>query len=384
MNTNTKPRVVRLLALAIVALALAGPARAEALKKVIIGHTGDSCEAPVFAAYEKGFFRDEGLDVEMVKGDWNFFKEALAFGRISALQGLVMNYIKPIEQGLDAKFTAGIHRGCIHILSAKGSPIVRASDLKGRRIGVPALGSSPWVFAARVIGEIGGDIKRDVEWKPFPIGELRLALLKGEVDAIAISDPIGEILLSEGVAQSVVNQLTDAPYKDEYCCVAVVSGKLAREDPDAAARITRALLKASLWVEHNPLAAAGLSHRGRYVNASVELNARVLAKLDFVPSVEGARLAARTAAAALKNVGIVAPSTDVSALVERTFVRLPGLDDAWLKGVTVACEDRLSRDEILARPLPSSSTLDAAVAEPGCCAEVEPSPLIADSRTRAR
>ncbi|WP_084441837.1 ABC transporter substrate-binding protein [Termitidicoccus mucosus] len=336
---------------------------AAAPVKVTIGHIGNSCESPVYVAKDKGFFSEEGLDAGIVRGDWNFIKESLAFGRISAVQGLLMNYIKPIEQGLDVKVTAGVHRGCVRILVPDTSPITGPAGLKGKRIGVPALGSSPWIFAARVISELGGDIRRDVEWKPFPAGELKLALQKGEVDAIAVADPIGEILISEGGVRIVVDQLTDAPYKDEYCCAVLVSGKLARETPDVAARITRAILKASLWIEHNPQGAAEIAVNGRHTGGSVEINARILAKLDYVPSVEGGRLAVLTASTALKNAGILSRTTDIPAFVERAFVRLPGLDDAWLKGVAVAREDRISPAAIFNRPLPDG----ASPAAGGCC-----------------
>lgn len=304
------------------------------LKKITVAHVGSTCDSTVFIAKSQGFFQEEGLDAELVLGDWNFIKEGLAFGRITATQGLVMNYLKPIEQGLDARFTAGIHRGCLHILAPKNSPIKTGADLKGKRIGVPGLGSSPWVFAARVVSDNGCDIRRDVEWRPFPAAELKLALDKKEVDAIALSDPIAEILLSSGEVKTIVNQGTDAPYKDEYCCVMVVNGKLSREDPATAAAITRAVLKAAAWIEVNPRKTAELAVAAKHIAGSVEINARVLSKLDYAPSVEGGREATRTAATALRRSGVIAKNTDIEKLVARIFVPLAGLDDATVRRYT--------------------------------------------------
>jgi NitT/TauT family transport system substrate-binding protein len=301
------------------------------LRKIVIAHVGGTCDSTVFIAKTQGFFREEGFDAELVLGDWNFIKEGLAFGRITATQGLVMNYLKPIEQGLDARFTAGTHRGCLHILAPEKSSIKTAADLKGKRIGVPSLGSSPWVFAARVIGDNGYDIRRDVEWRPFPVGELKLALDKNEVDAISLSDPVAEMLLSAGGVKSIVNQSTDAPYKDEYCCVVVVNGKIARKEPAVAAAITRAMLKAAAWIEANPRKTAELAVKAKFIGGDAELNTRVLTKLDYVPSVEGGRGATRTAAVALRRIGIITPNTDIEKLVARTFISLPGLDDASVR-----------------------------------------------------
>jgi NitT/TauT family transport system substrate-binding protein len=328
-----------------------------ALKKVriSIGPGGLTCNAPLFVAYEKNFFKEEGLDAELIRGDWDFVKESLALGKIDAAQGMLMTYLKPIEQGLDVKFTAGVHKGCMHILTAKDSQLSKPEDLKGKRIGVSQIGGSPWFFAARVVGSLGMDIKRDVEWTVYPLAELKQALEKKEVDAISVADPSGELLLSEGSAMDIVNSSTDAPYKDEYCCVVVVSGQLIKSDPDTAARLTRAVLKAAKWVSLNPQSAAEICVEKKYLSGTVELNARVLAQLNYIPSVEGVAEATRTAGSAMQKAGILDASTDLNALVDRTLVRLPTLDDSWLQSVKVEQEDKISRQKILARTLSNTN-----------------------------
>jgi NitT/TauT family transport system substrate-binding protein len=324
-----------------------------ALKKVriSIGPAGLTCNAPLFVAYEKNFFKEEGLDAELIRGDWDFIKESLALGKIDGAQGMLMTYLKPIEQGLDVKFTAGVHKGCMHVLTAKDSPLSKPEDLKGKRIGVSQIGGSPWFFAARVVGSLGMDIKRDVEWTVYPLAELKQALEKKEVDAISVADPTGELLLSEGFAKDIVNSATDAPYKDEYCCVVVVSGQLIKSDPDTAARLTRAILKAAKWVSSNPQSAAEICVEKKYLSGTAELNARVLAQLNYIPSVEGGAEATRTAASAMQKAGILDASTDLNALVDRAFVRLPTLDDSWLQSVEVEQEDSISRQQIFAQDL---------------------------------
>jgi len=323
-----------------------------ALKKVRIGDSpGSSCHAPLYIAYEKDFFKEEGLDAEIVRGDWDFLRESLATGKIDAAQGMVITYLKSIEQGLDVNITAGVHKGCMHVLTAKDSPLSKPEDLKGKRIGIQGIGTSPWFFAARVVSSLGMDIKHDVEWKVYPLAELKQALEKKEVDAISVIDPAGELLLSEGFARDIVNSNTDAPYKDEYCCVVFVSGQLIKTDPDTATRLTRAILKAAKWVSSNPQSAAEICVEKKYMSGTVELNVRVLAQLNYMPSVEGGAEATKTAASAMQKVGILDASTDLNALVNRTFVRLPTLDDSWLQSVKVEQEDKISRQKILARAL---------------------------------
>jgi NitT/TauT family transport system substrate-binding protein len=78
--------------------------------KVRVGYIGLTCEAPIFTAYEKGFFKEEGLDVSLVKCEWANYKDVLALGGFDVTHHLVMYFLKPVEQGLDVKFTGGIHR----------------------------------------------------------------------------------------------------------------------------------------------------------------------------------------------------------------------------------------------------------------------------------
>src|SRR5216117_628338 len=73
-------------------------------KHVRIGYIGLTCEAPIFTAYEKGFFKEEGLEPELVKCNWATYKDALALGSYDITHHLVMYFLKPIEQGLDVRF----------------------------------------------------------------------------------------------------------------------------------------------------------------------------------------------------------------------------------------------------------------------------------------
>src|SRR5207245_5051428 len=127
------------------------------------------------------------------------------------------------------------------------SDIKTVKDLKGKKIGVPThIGSPPYLFCCRTLAANDIDPRpdqKDVEWVAYPPAELGLALSQGKIDALATSDPIGTILIGKGQVKTLADQAVDDPYKDEYCCAAVVSGKLARENPDAAAKVTRELLR---------------------------------------------------------------------------------------------------------------------------------------------
>src|SRR5689334_16087910 len=67
--------------------------------KVRVGYIGLTCEAPIFTAVEKGFFKEEGLDISLVKCEWANYKDVLALGGFDVTHHLVMYFLKPVEQG---------------------------------------------------------------------------------------------------------------------------------------------------------------------------------------------------------------------------------------------------------------------------------------------
>ena len=334
-----KPLARHFTALALGALVLAGCKRDSQssgdTNKIRVGYIGITCEAPIFSAVENGFFKEEGLEVELVKCEWSKYKDVLALGGYDITHHLVMYFLKPIEQGLDVRFTAGIHRGCLRVQGPVDGGARTVADLRGKRIGVPGMGTPPFIFASRALGNAGIDPRDGVQWKVFPAGELGLALKKGEVDAIADSEPIGTLLIAQGLVRNIADQATDAPYKDEYCCAVIVNGKYLAANPKATAAATRALLKGAKWVEANPAAAARMSVEKKYIASNPELNTEAISHLRYVPSVTGARDAVSSAAEEMKRAGMLAPGTDVAALAKKAFVELDGVSDKWVNELKV-------------------------------------------------
>jgi NitT/TauT family transport system substrate-binding protein len=306
-------------------------------RHVKVGFIGLTCEAPIYTAYEKGFFKDEGLEPELVKCNWANYKDNLALGSYDITHHLVMYFMKPIEQGLDVRFLGGVHTGCLRVQTGVSSPIHTIQDLKGKRIGVPGMGTPPFVFANRVLGTHGVDASTEIQWKVFPAGELGLALRKGEVDAVADAEPIGTLLIAEGVARNVegMDEATDMPYANEYCCEIIANGKWIDANPDTAARATRAILRGAVWVQQNPRAAAELAVEKKYLASTPELNTVAISRLKYIPSVKKAEETLYTAAKEMREAKMLAPETDTDALAKKAFQHLEGVTDEWIKTVKV-------------------------------------------------
>lgn len=345
MSRSMNSRVSRrdfLISLPLASLALAGCKKAAdsatttaGRKKIKVGFMGLTCEAPIYIAKENGFFEAENLEVEMIKCEWTQFKDLLALGKIHLGQQPIMMFLKPIEEGLDVKMAAGVHRGCLRIQVPVQSNIKTVDDLRGKKIGVPGMGTPPFIFANRVLARNKMDPKTAVEWRVFPSGEFDLALQKGEVDAVTTTEPIGSMLLAEGKVRNIADLGVDKTYSNEYCCSFMLCGKFATGSRETCAAGVRAILKGAKWVQKNPRAAARLSVEKGYLASNPELNAKALGALPFIPSVSGGRDAIRTAAQDMMAIGMLSATTDIAELTKRIFVEFDGVTDEWLNTLQV-------------------------------------------------
>lgn len=305
-------------------------AKAEDDYVLQIGFGGGLCEAALHIAIEKGFFAEEGLKYTTTKVDSATSLELVSTKKIDASFGLLAKMVQPIENGLDIQFVTGVHTGCIRILVPANSPIKSLADLKGKRIGVPGLASSPAVVARRALAKVGVGVTEknmEVELVNYTAADLPLALKNGAVDAIAHSDPQAVVAEKDQNLTELLNTATDPFFKNEYCCVAYLRRDIIEQHPEVAAKYARAIQKAAHWVAENPDEAAQIQIDKKWVPGDPKLNGEVLATYDFRPSGSGAKEALSVTAKDLQSLGLLKETTNIDQLVERSYIHLEGVED---------------------------------------------------------
>lgn len=296
-----------------------------------VGYSPSLCQAAIFSAYENGYFKEEGLDVEMVQIDPSHASDIIAAGQVDVLQGMPSNLIQPIANGLPVKVTAGIHTGCVRLLVPNDSPIQKVEDLKGKKIGVGGLADSGTAITKRALDAKGIGVTEknmEVNFSVFSRNDLPQALQKGAVDAIAVPDPVGAIAAKEYGLRTLVDTAKTPPFSKEYCCVSLVTSKLAEEHPEIAEKATHALLKRALWVQKHPEEAAKLELDKKYVAGDLELNSELLKSYQYIPSVEGGYNAVHDCAEQLASIGLIDPHTDAKEFTDQVFLFFKGLSDS--------------------------------------------------------
>lgn len=289
-------------------------------------NAGAVCTAPVAVAVKEGFFAKQGLQVELINfaGSTDQLLEAIATGKSDAGVGMALRWIKPLEQGFDVKLTAGIHGGCMRLLTTRDSGIVDVIGLKGRTVGVSDMASPAKNFFAIVLKKRGVDPDNEVQWRQYPPALLGEALRKGEVQAIADGDPTIWTLRESDHLYEVSNNLCGG-YENRVCCVLGVRGSLVRKDPATARALTQALLDATEWTANHPADAAAIFAEHAPQAKVAELTAMLKSHTDHHHPT-GAAFAKEIALYAedLKLVGVVNAGTDSDRFSRRVFADVLG------------------------------------------------------------
>ena len=291
------------------------------------------CQAPLHVAVQNGFFEEEGIKAEEIQFDANYVQEAVATEQVEAGFGLIGKFLLPIENGLAIKFTSGMHNGCIKILTKKDSGINSIADLKGKTIGVDGLSGAAAIMLKRALAAEGIGVTEsnmEVDLVAYSKSDLAQALENGAVAAITTGDPTASIAEKEYDLKVLLNTATDETYGygKEYCCAAFVTTKLAEEHPDVAAAFTRAVQKASLWVEEHPREAAQIQLDHNYVSGDIDLNASLLEEYDYTPSVQGGYDAVEANARDMADIELINPDTDPKEFVDGCYIFFDGVPDS--------------------------------------------------------
>lgn len=303
---------------------------------IVIGTAnGSLCLVPLHIAIDNGYFEEEfadaGVTWRVEEIDMSNIADLVASEKIDASTQLAGAMIPQIDNGLEITFTAGMHTGCTRVYTKQDSGINSVADLKGKKIGVPSLGDSSVVALKRALFDEGIGVSTDnleVEWVVYGLTDLPLALENGAVDVAALHDPVAYNAEQEYGFKTILDLSSDDKFKNEYCCMSFVTTKLAKENPEAAAAYTRAILKASAFVQANPNEAAKIQIENNQCSGDLDTNAKLLESYNYSPSVKAASQTIYNAGSELIRIGEL-KSEDPKEFVEKAFTTFDDVPDSY-------------------------------------------------------
>lgn len=244
------------ISLSVLALA-AGPnfAAAQALRKVhatIPALTESSIT--FFIAREKGYWREEGLDVELVLARAAPSIQAVIAGNVE-FGTAGGSALLPITRGLPMTFLFTTFDRANFSLYAH-SQIRSVQELKGKRIGISSFGSGPDSLLRDFLHDQGIDGGRDAAILAVGSGTERFIALKtGAVDAAMLS-PSAYVMAEE----SGFRELVSFVKREDYVYLQggiITRNSLLKSEPALAEKFIRGSLKALLYLQANRPQAIG-------------------------------------------------------------------------------------------------------------------------------
>jgi NitT/TauT family transport system substrate-binding protein len=97
--------------------------------------------------------------------------------------------------------------------------------------------------------------------------------------------------------------------------------------PEQSAKVTRAIQKASAWVEQNVDLAAQIQLDNKWLVGDLKIDQQVLKTYKYLPSVSGDEKALTRNILDMKKLGLIKKDTDEVQLAKNSFLRLDGVPD---------------------------------------------------------
>ena len=254
---------------------LAAPPLATAQEKIRLGLLPFSESLGAVIAERQGFFKAEGLDVEVTK----FESGALAVpvlqsGRIDIAFSNTVSTLQAIEQGLDAILLApgAVVRSSppdttTALIVRKGASST-LKDLEGKRMAVNVINSSAWLHAVAALEKHGVD-RTKVRFTEVPFPQMNDPLLNGQLDAVAQVEPFRSALMATGKAEIVSwTYVETAPNSDITQYIALAPW--VEKNRATAEKFARAVIKGAQFANANEAATRDINQQFTGLNPALK------------------------------------------------------------------------------------------------------------------
>jgi len=226
----------------IIILLISSLSIATAQEKVIVGHSARAALSigPLLYGIERGFYRDEGIDLVYVSLRANLGIKALLSGDIdySYSTGTI---IRGAILGLPVRNLSFDFSRVLHALMSRPD-IPNAAALKGKRVGVSSFGATGDLAARVGLRSLGLDPDKDVTIITLGTDTLRhAALIAGTVQATHMPVPLNIQLKKEGYHELVyAGKILQRPLTGLATSVEKI-----QKNPGQVQRMVRAFVRAT-------------------------------------------------------------------------------------------------------------------------------------------
>lgn len=295
------------------------PAAAVAQIHLKVGYLPVTGHAKFFVAKEQGFFKQEGINAELVE----FINSADGINAIRASKIDIGAFgttapLVHIAQGADLRIIGGImgEDAAIVTLPNRAGEIRKISDLKGKKVATVRLATGDAVLRGALFRE-GLDWKKDLsifELKNPPA--VIEAVKSRQVDAGVIWGPFDITAEKEGLTV-VIRSDTLSP--GHPCCRVTVTGAALQQKRDAYVKFLRALLRAERFSKDNKTATVAA------INKYVKLDKAIIEKAFYHGHLDQSSdpnvTEVRNFWTTMQKSGFITSNLDISSFIDVTLYK---------------------------------------------------------------
>ena len=257
---------VRIVCAAVVLCPLTGALHAQTQKVRISLSSRSNTNTSYYVAQARGFFRDEGLEVEFIQINPRLGAMAVLNGDVTFTTSFVSTF-RGIAQGLPMKTVFVLLKKGTYHLMVRPDLIKDIQDLKGKKLGVTAVNGGDHIIGRELMRMKGLDPNLV---QAIAVGDpsLRLqAAISGAVQAVSVPPPYDLILEQKGL-----KAISGPPEIGVPSSGLFAADRTIKENPQVLRRTIRATLKANRFLEQNR--EETLRIMTKYVPQSLETAAR--------------------------------------------------------------------------------------------------------------
>jgi len=254
---------------------------------------------PSGVALKRGFFKDEGLDVEIIRMNVPNIITALVTGDIGYTL-LFGSVVRGALRGMPMRALASLLDGSTHALVARPE-YKSGKELKGKTVGIGNFGGTDEVAGRMMLKSFGLDTEKDLRFIALGPDRARLAGLKEGLVDVAVIAPPGDAL----GRQMGFNVLLRAYEVFSFPFIGIGANlKTIKDKPDEVKKVVKAMVRANRFIREDKEGAVRiLMEWGKverdHAAASYDSTWKVFSPDGNIPQ-EGLRLVIEQAKAELK------------------------------------------------------------------------------------
>jgi NitT/TauT family transport system substrate-binding protein len=174
------------------------------------------CIAPQYLVEE--LLRADGFtDIRYIEGSPPGVTERVAHGTVDFQTNYAPNFITAIDRGEPITLLTGVMVGCYELFGNEDTRSI--TDLKGKTVGMQALGSIGHILVTLMAAHVGLDPGRDLHWVTDPKVKPKDLFIDGKIDAFLGFPPEPQELRERRIGHVIVNSAVDRPWSQYLCCI---------------------------------------------------------------------------------------------------------------------------------------------------------------------